>query len=222
MTDCLRFALDSVQDTYLKSSYFSNDTDGAHAGISMKWQEEWERAGLYWGTRNHVSPSTGLVYGGFHVEFSRRRLPNYMLHKAVYLTLLCAYFGLCSCVVPSADLVGRLSLLLSLFFTIYAIQWFSVDWMLKMPKLTLVDRWVTMAVLYLVMVAELSVMLQMVERLLGLDDGMVERVEWGMMKLRMFEASCFTVCVHASIDNTEKYVFESASSTHDGRAAPLI
>ena len=53
-------------------------------------------------------------------------------------------------------------------------------------------------------------------------DGMVERVEWGMMKLRMFEASCFTVCVHASIDNTEKYVFESASSTHDGRAAPLI
>ena len=169
-----------MQDTYLKSSYFSNDTDGAHAGISMKWQEEWERAGLYWGTRNHVSPSTGLVYGGFHVEFSRRRLPNYMLHKAVYLTLLCAYFGLCSCVVPSADLVGRLSLLLSLFFTIYAIQWFSVDWMLKMPKLTLVDRWVTMAVLYLVAIAQLSVMLQVAERLLGWDDGTVERAEWGM------------------------------------------
>eukprot|EP01052_Picozoa_sp_SAG31_P013718 SAG31_NODE_832_length_11660_cov_2.612091_6_plen_394_part_00 len=180
-TDCLRFCLDHVQHAYLKSSYFVNDSDDSHAGIVMKRQEEWEMAGLYWAAAEHSSPSTGLRYGDFLVGFSRRRLPNYMLHKAVYPTLLCAYFGLCVCVVPSEDLVGRLSLLLSLFLTVYAIQWVSVDRMPKTPELTLVDRWVTLAVMYLVAIAQVSVMLQVAERLLQWRDDTIANCEWGMV-----------------------------------------
>ena len=58
--------------------------------------------------------------------------------EAAYPTTLSAAFGLYALAVPSEQLADRLSVLLSLFLTVYAIQWVSGD---RMPKTAKVNKW---------------------------------------------------------------------------------
>lgn len=67
-------------------------------------------------------------------------MPQYILHKAVYPTTLSAFFGLYSLALPSTSLDGRLGVLLSLFLTVFAIQWTTTEHMPKIPALTWLDR----------------------------------------------------------------------------------
>ena len=62
--------------------------------------------GVYWAVGQHVSVASGNAYSDFLIGFERKRTPTYMLHKAVYPTMLCAYFGLCTTLVPSSELEG--------------------------------------------------------------------------------------------------------------------
>ena len=139
-------------------------------------QEEWRTSAIYWATGQHVSSSTGIAYSDFMVAIERRRMPQYMLHKAAYPITLSAAFGLYCLAVPSEQLAERLGVLLSLFLTVYAIQWVSGDRMPKTSKLTWLDRKVYLVVLYLFLMATVSFALKKAADV-GVEQTLISKLE---------------------------------------------
>lgn len=176
-TDSVRYCMgDKHAELVLSYDAATGGTDPS-AKVICRTQEEWVTTGVYWAVGQHVSVATGNAYSDFLIGFERKRTPTYMLHKAVYPTMLCAYFGLCTSLVPSSELEGRLSLLLSLFLTIYAIQWVTSDRMPRTSDLTKVDQLVSAVVVYLVSIATSSVALAIAERRMLLNESEVEAAE---------------------------------------------
>jgi hypothetical protein len=166
---------------------FSNDgAAGALTGqdgprgdrpVVIATQEEWRTAAVYWATAQHVSSNTGVAYSDFVVSLERRRMPQYILHKAVYPTTLSAFFGLYSLALPSTSLDGRLGVLLSLFLTVFAIQWTTTEHMPKIPALTWLDRKVYSVVLFLFSMATVSFGLNLAAKL-GADPELLVTGDW--------------------------------------------
>ena len=130
--DIQRFPLDKHMVTFVLvmadgggSEYevFSQDvatsfSDRHGHPVVIPTQEEWRTVAVYWAPAQHVSASTGVSYSDFVVSLERRRMPQYILHKAVYPTTLSAFFGLYSLALPSSDLDARLQVQLALFLTV--------------------------------------------------------------------------------------------------------
>ena len=163
-TESVRYSLEDKHSELVLSYDVGTSRIDPNAKVLCRTQEEWITTGVYWSVAQHVSSSSGNTYSDFILGFERKRMPTYMLHKAVYPTLLCAYFGLCTSLVPSSELEGRISLLLSLFLTIYAIQWVTSDRIPRTPELTKVDKLVSGVVVYLVSIATASAALVIAER----------------------------------------------------------
>lgn len=193
--------------------------DGAMGGthpdakVICRTQEEWVTTGVYWAVGQHVSVASGNAYSDFLIGFERKRTPTYMLHKAVYPTMLCAYFGLCTSFVPSSELEGRLSLLLSLFLTIYAIQWVTSDRIPRTPELTKVDQLVSAVVVYLVSIATSSVVLTIAERGLFLSESEIEAAEWYVNA--GFASVLLWLCVYTYLQVRRHQLRGSSSSGRD-------
>lgn len=176
-TDSVRYSLEEKHAELVLSYDAATGGTDPNAKVICRTQEEWVTAGLYWAVGQHVSVATGNAYSDFLIGIERKRTPTYMLHKAVYPTMLCAYFGLCTSLVPSSELEGRLSLLLSLFLTIYAIQWVTSDRIPRTSDLTKADRLVSAVVVYLVSIATSSVALTIAERRMILSESDVGEAE---------------------------------------------
>lgn len=177
-TDSVHYSLEERHTKFVLSYDTSTSTTDPGAKVICRTQEEWVTSAIYWAVAQHVSGASGNVYSDFLIGFERKRIPTYMLHKAVYPTMLCAYFGLCTSFVPSSELDGRLSLLLSLFLTIYAIQWVTSDRIPRTSELTKVDKLVSGVVIYLVSIATASVALTVAERGQLMEDSSIQRAEW--------------------------------------------
>ena len=177
-TDSVQYSLEDAE--FALSYDESTGTTDPDAKVFCRTQEEWVTSAIYWAVAQHASAASGNTYSDFLIGFERKRMPTYMLHKAVYPTMLCAYFGLCTSFVPSTELGGRLSLLLSLFLTIYAIQWVTSDRIPRTPELTKADKLVSGVVIYLVSIATASVALTVAERGQLLEESSVHRAEWGV------------------------------------------
>ena len=91
----------------------------------LELQDEWETFGVCWGLAQHASAVA--KYHDAVVAIQRRRVPRYYLHKALYPTLTCALLSTAALVVPAEDISDRFSILLTLFLSVYAIQWVTSE-----------------------------------------------------------------------------------------------
>lgn len=185
------------------SAVFEDNYAGKPTAVAE--QEEWRTSAIYWAAGQHVSSSTGIAYSDFMVSIERRRMPQYMLHKAAYPITLSAAFGLYCLAVPSDQLAERLGVLLSLFLTVYAIQWVSGDRMPKTAKLTWLDRKVYLVVLYLFLMATVSFALKKAADF-GVEQTLISKLEdasviiFGVALLVAVALGWWQIRDHASVE----------------------
>eukprot|EP01043_Picozoa_sp_COSAG02_P002148 COSAG02_NODE_49_length_45106_cov_298.436177_5_plen_428_part_00 len=211
-TESVRYSLEEKHAELVLSYDAATGGTDPSAKVICRTQEEWVTAGVYWAVGQHVSVATGNAYSDFLIGIERKRTPTYMLHKAVYPTMLCAYFGLCTSLVPSSELEGRLSLLLSLFLTIYAIQWVTSDRIPRTSDLTKVDQLVSVVVVYLVSIATSSVALTIAERGVMLSESDFADTE-------LYVSVCFAIVLLVLCAYTYLQIrrHETGGSTSSGR-----
>ena len=117
--------------------------------------------------------------------------------------------------VPSSELEGRLSLLLSLFLTIYAIQWVTSDRIPRTSELTKADKLVSGVVVYLVSIATSSVALTVADRRMLLEEQDIDSVEFYISVT--FGVILLLLCLYVY---WEVRSHESGGLSRDGRDVP--
>jgi hypothetical protein len=140
--------------------------------------DEWTVTSLRWGFGEHFSSASGVSYHNAVCLLHRKRVPDYYLVKAVYPTLICCLLSLAALIIPADELGTRFSVLLTLFLTVFAIQWVTTDRLPKTPFLTRLDKLLAGTVMYIVCIALVSMCLRAALRL-GADRELVEQIEKG-------------------------------------------
>lgn len=138
--------------------------------------EEWRVSSIVWGLAQHTSPSTGVEYHDFVVQVLRRRAAGFYLVKALYPTALCGLLSLSALVIPADELANRLTVVLSVFLTVFAIQWVTTDRLPHTSFLTTLDKVIIATVLFIVAIGLVSMGLKGALRL-GAEADVVERHE---------------------------------------------
>ena len=160
----------------LAPSYMPGDGDKTVDKIVQA--DEWHTTRLEWGFCQHSSPASGLDYHDAVVILHRRRVPSYYLMKALYPTAVCGFLAMASLIVPAEDLAARFGILLTLFLTVFAIQWITNDRMPKTPFLTKLDAQIAMTLIHIILMCVVSMVLKAALRL-GADADIIEQVELG-------------------------------------------
>jgi len=96
--------------------------------------------------------------------------------QALYPTALCGLLSLSALVVPAAEVASRMSVILTLFLTVFAIQWVTTDRLPKTPFLTKLDRIIALTVLFIVAIGLLSMGMKIALRF-GADPETIETLE---------------------------------------------
>jgi hypothetical protein len=138
--------------------------------------DEWRVSSIVWGYAQHSSPSTGAVYHDFVVQVLRQRSAGFYLVKALYPTALCALLSLSALVIPAEELANRLTVVLSVFLTVFAIQWVTTDRLPHTSFLTTLDKIIITTVLFIVVIGLVSMCLKGALRV-GVDAETIERHE---------------------------------------------
>ena len=102
--------------------------------------------------------------------------------KSFYPTATCCFLSLAAMIVPADELANRFSILLTLFLTVFAIQWITTERLPKTPFLTKLDRQIVLALAYIVLIAVSSMGLKAALRF-GVEVETVERAELWMFVL---------------------------------------
>jgi hypothetical protein len=138
--------------------------------------DEWVVTSLRWGFGEHHSAASGVFYHDVLCLLHRKRVPDYYLVKAVHPTLICCFLSLAALIIPADELGTRFSVLLTLFLTVFAIQWVTTDRLPKTPFLTRLDKLIASTAMYIVLIALVSMCLRAALRL-GVDRDLVHQIE---------------------------------------------
>jgi hypothetical protein len=148
----------------------------------LEQEDEWHITKLEWCYAQHTSGASGATYHDAMVRIARRRVPTYYLMKSFYPTATCGFLSLAAMIVPADELANRFSILLTLFLTVFAIQWITTERLPKTPFLTKLDRQIVLALAYIVLIAVSSMGLKAALRF-GVEVETVERAELWMFVL---------------------------------------
>lgn len=160
----------------LADGYMPGEEDKSVDKIAQA--DEWHTTRIDWGFAQHSSSASGLDYHDALVIMTRRRVPSYYLMKALYPTAVCGFLGLASLIVPAEDLDSRFGILLTLFLTVFAIQWITNDRMPKTPFLTKLDVQIAMTLIHIILMCVCSMVLKAALRF-GADTKVIEQWELG-------------------------------------------
>lgn len=157
-------------------NFLVNDWRHGDKPLKIHQAEEWRVSSIVWGLAQHSSPNTGAVYHDCVVQVLRRRAAGFYLVKALYPTALCALLSLSALVIPSEELANRLTVVLSVFLTVFAIQWVTTDRLPHTSFLTTLDKVIITTVLFIVAIGLVSMGMKGALRL-GADADVIEKHE---------------------------------------------
>eukprot|EP01052_Picozoa_sp_SAG31_P039084 SAG31_NODE_5346_length_2594_cov_6.626052_2_plen_321_part_00 len=170
---------------------------------SVQQGDEWRTVRLEWGFGHHTSSASGVSYHDFVVMITRRREPGYYLTKALYPTAICGLLSTAGLIVPADELANRFGILLTLFLTVFAIQWITNDRLPKVSFLTRLDRQIVMTLVFIVFICLVSMGLAAALRL-GADTRLIEELEvyafglFGVMWVLVFVKQGWAIYRHES------------------------
>jgi hypothetical protein len=117
--------------------------------------DEWVVSGIGFGLAYHDSGDNR--YDDIILNLHRRRDPTFFIHKAVYPLMAAVLMSTAAVVLPAADLSDRIGLVFTLFLTVIAIQWVTLDRLPRTPFLTKLDQINNSAILMYVFLAIVSI-----------------------------------------------------------------
>ncbi|GMH91070.1 hypothetical protein TrST_g10010 [Triparma strigata] len=90
---------------------------------------------------------------GLLLSLQIARTPNFYVSKGMTPLYLVSFFGLLTYSIEPADLPSRISLVSALFFTVYAIQWVTIERLPRLPFSTVLDGVAQSVVSALILIA---------------------------------------------------------------------